>query len=100
MGFLHRYADFVSRVAEFRISNIQNSPGSIKDCLYADLCAESVLGVVVNIEDLELCYHQLCHGDMQGRPSFPVHLFLNHVRSSDFSRLFTQGQQQVSEEHR
>jgi hypothetical protein len=59
VGFLHRYADFVSRVAEFRISKIQNSPGSIETAYmrYADLCAESVLGVVGNIEDLELCYH-------------------------------------------
>ncbi len=93
VGFLHRYADFVSRVAEFRISNIQNSPGSIEPhqqflrLLICCFICRKCFGYWY-IKDLELSCHLIaivtCR---EGKRSFPVHLFLKDGSSTDFSRL-------------
>jgi hypothetical protein len=97
VGFLQRYADFVSRVAEFRMSNIQNSPGSIETAYMLIMCRKC-FGCCWYIEDLELCCHLIAMVTCREvKRSFPVHLFLKDGRSSDFSRKGSNKRAKISE---
>jgi hypothetical protein len=97
VGFLHRYANFVSRVAEFRISNIQNSPGGIETA-YMLIYVQKVFWVLLVYRGFRTLLSFNFYGDMQGKQAeFSCASFLERW---SLLRFFTQGQQQGNEELR
>jgi hypothetical protein len=97
VGFLHRYANFVSRVAEFRISNIQNSLGSIETA-YMLIYVQKVFWVLLVYRGFITLLSSNCYGDMQGKQAEIS--CASFLEPWSLLRFFTHGQQQASEEPR